>query len=248
MKFQSIFICAGLGLLNISCVSSRKFHKLEEEHSQSQVSLASSQARVGELESKLGIASDEKLRLETDVTNMKQAISELNSRRAEAEKRIAEFKDLTAKFKTMVDAGKLSVKIVGGRMVVALSTDVLFSSGSAKLSKTGSAAIEEVAQTLATLSDRNFQVEGHTDNVPMKSAQFANNWELAASRALNVHSTLVASGMNPERLSAASFGPTRPISDNADANGRAANRRIEIVLMPDLSSLPGYEALSQISQ
>jgi chemotaxis protein MotB len=69
---------------------------------------------------------------------------------------------LLGKFKKLIDAGKLKVKIVDGRMVVELATDVLFDSGSAKLSDAGKAAIVEVSQVLATIGERSFQVEGHT--------------------------------------------------------------------------------------
>lgn len=231
-----------------ACVSSHKHHELEAEHQKALESLASSEARVSDLEGKLGIVSTERSRLEGDVADMKKAISELNARRAEAEKRITEFKDLTSKFKTMVDAGKLSVKIAAGRMVVALSTDVLFASGSAKLSKAGKTAIEEVAALLKSIPDKNFQIEGHTDNVPIKTSQFASNWELASARAINVHTAMLNAGMTPERISAASFGPTRPIADNAVPEGKSANRRIEIVVIPDLSSLPGFEELSKIAK
>jgi chemotaxis protein MotB len=131
-------------------------------------------------------------------------------------------------------------------MVVNLSSDILFPSGSAAVSKDGKAALVEVAQVLAQIPDRKFQVEGHTDNVPIKTDAFPSNWELASARALVVTKTLVDAGLPASRVSAASFGDTKPSASNGTQEGRAQNRRIEIVVVPDLSSLPGFEELQRL--
>jgi chemotaxis protein MotB len=179
---------------------------------------------------------------------MKQAMADLAKKKSETEKRVREFSELTRRFKSLIDAGKLSVKIVEGRMVVALGTDILFGSGSARLSEAGESAIEEVTKTLAGIEGRKFQIEGHTDNVPIQTAQFPSNWELASARALNVLKWMVKSGMPGNRISAAAFADTQPIASNDTKEGKAANRRIEIVVVPDLSQLPGYDELSKMSE
>jgi chemotaxis protein MotB len=92
-------------------------------------------------------------------------------------------------------------------------------------------------------ADRRFQVEGHTDNVPIHTAQYPSHWELAAGRALGVVKLMVEHGMKPGHLSAASHGEHRPAMANETDAGRAYNRRIEIILVPDLTSLPGFEEL-----
>jgi chemotaxis protein MotB len=185
--------------------------------------------------------------LQDSIEAMTRALAEANERELAAQQRVHEFKTLLARFQSLIDAGKLRIKIVDGRMVLELPTDILFASGSATLSSEGEAALQEVGAVLAEMRDRSFQVEGHTDNVPIDTRRFANNWELAAARALGVRATLESAGMKPEQLSAASFGATRPVADNASAAGKAANRRIEIVLVPDLSSLPGAEDLEALS-
>jgi len=177
---------------------------------------------------------------------LQQALLELNKRKAEAEKRVAELKGLMAKFKSLIDAGKLRVKMVDGRMVLVLPTDILFDSGSAKLATDGKQAIAEVAAVLATMSDRRFQVEGHTDNVPIHTAQYPSNWELSQARALVVVKAMTDAGMNGAALSAAGYGEHHPASSNDTDKGRADNRRIEIVVVPDLSMLPGFEELQRI--
>ena len=132
-------------------------------------------------------------------------------------------------------------------MVVEMATDVLFGSGSARLSGDGRAAVQEVAGVLAELSGRRFQVEGHTDNVPIRTAQFPSNWELASARAITVVNEMIEAGVPNENVSAASFGEFKPAADNETPEGRAANRRIEIVLVPDLSTLPGFDELRRLS-
>ena len=89
---------------------------------------------------------------------------------------------------------------------------------------------------LKSIPDRKFQVEGHTDNVPTKTAVYKSNWELASARALTVLKTMTESGMPGERISAASFGDTKPTKGNDTQENKAANRRIEILLLPPLQT------------
>lgn len=203
-------------------------------------------ARIDKLKGDLSAMVKDKSSLEASVTEMTEALQELERRKNEAEQRIQEYKNLLAKFRSLIDAGKLEVKIIDGRMVVVLKTDVLFGSGSATLSQEGKAALAEVATLLASIPDRSFQIEGHTDNVPIKTAQYPSNWELAAARSLTVLKTMLEAGMPPERISAASFGDAKPVAQNDTPEGRAANRRIEIIIVPDLSTLPGFEELKKV--
>jgi chemotaxis protein MotB len=194
----------------------------------------------------MATATKDKSRLLASVEDMTRALADLEKRRAEAEARVAEFKNLLARFRSLIDAGKLKVKIIDGRMVVVLATDILFASGSASLSKEGRTAIGEVAQVLRTIPQRAFQVEGHTDTVRIATAQYPSNWELAAARAITVLKTMVEGGLAPDRVSAASFGETRPVATNETQDGKALNRRIEIIIVPDLSTLPGFEELKRV--
>ncbi|RMG21527.1 MAG: endoflagellar motor protein [Deltaproteobacteria bacterium] len=226
-----------------------KVAKLEGEVAQLKEAMAAAQseheAERAKLQEQLAQTVKDRSRLKASVQDMRDALAELEKRRKAAEARVAQFQSLLARFKPLIDTGKLRVKIVDGRMVVALATDVLFPSGSAKLSEEGKQAITEVAQLLKEVKGKKFQIEGHTDNVPIKTAKFPSNWELAAARAITVLKTMVEAGMEPERLSAASFADTRPAADNSTKEGRAQNRRIEIVVLPDLSTLPGFEELKR---
>lgn len=241
-----LFLMAG-------CVSQGKYEAVQSENDRHASLLKTEQEKtkllteqMSMVENRLSKINQERTDLEMSVDEMKIALADIEKRKMEAEKRVAEFRDLVNRFRSLIDSGKLKVKTVEGRMVVELATDVLFPSGSAQLSKEGSTALGEVAMTLSTLKDRSFQIEGHTDNVPIGTAQYPSNWELAAARSLTVVKVMLASGMPAERISAASFGEARPAQSNDTEEGKMANRRIEIVLLPDLSSLPGFDELNEL--
>lgn len=219
----------------------------EKDLAETQRALKSEQAKADALAAKMAQLEAALGDTQKDKSALENALVELRKRKAETEGRIAEFKALLDKFKSLIDSGKLKVRIREGRMVVELATDILFPSGSATLSKDGKPAIAEVAALLKSIPDRKFQVEGHTDNVPTKSGTYKSNWELASARALTVLKAMTDAGMPPERISAASFGDTKPAKSNDTPEDRAANRRIEIVVVPDLSSLPGFDELQRVA-
>jgi len=186
--------------------------------------------------------------LKQSTEQLRVAFADLSRRKTEADRRVAEFKNLLTRFKSLIDAGTLKVTISDGRMVLQLPTDVLFDSGSAKLSKQGLQAITEVTNILKEVSGRRYQVEGHTDNVPIHNPQYRSNWELAAARGLGVVRAMSDAGVDPQLVSAASYGEYHPTASNDDPAGRKENRRIEIIVVPNLSMLPGYEELQQVVQ
>jgi chemotaxis protein MotB len=232
----------------MGCVSSGRFNELDSAHAKLQRELADARVQINSLEGSLESASSRGNELEGTLSEKERALAELRERERQAEQRIAQFQELTEKFRSLVDAGKLTVSVVDGRMVVQMQTDVLFGSGSARLSKDGRAAIEEVSGLLSSLADRRYQIEGHTDNVPIHTAAFPSNWELAAARAISVVSLMSEKGMDPRRVSAVSYGETTPIASNETPESKARNRRIEIVVVPDLSLLPGYAELERLSR
>ncbi len=204
--------------------------------------------QIVDLEEKNAELVKDRSKLDASVTEMADALRDLKERKAASDERIAEFQSLLAKFKDLIDAGRLNVKIVEGRMVVELASDILFESGKAELSEEGRQSLVDVGEVLAGIEDRHFQVEGHTDNVPIKTDRFPSNWELGSGRAINVVRALHEGGITMERLSAASFADNRPVASNETSDSRTKNRRIEIVVVPDLSLLPGYEELEQLAK
>lgn len=248
MKFVllSLMLLAGAG-----CVSSSKHQKmvndLESQLGEERATSATKSRNIEELQAQLMGQSKDKGKLQSSLDEMKKAMAEMNERQAEQKKRLQEFADLTRRFKRLTDAGTLSVKIVDGKMVVSLGSDVLFPAGSAKLSKEGVQAIKEVTQQLNSIPGKRYQVEGHTDNVPISTATFPSNWELASGRAISVVQTMMENGMQSSRVSAASYADTYPVASNGTQEGKAANRRVAIVIVPDLSTMPGYEELQKLS-
>ncbi len=205
-------------------------------------------AQLQASDEKLALTLKDRSRLKASVDEMKSALALARRQKALSEARVAMFKDLLARFQTLVDTGKLQIKLVNGRMVLVLPSDVLFASGSIAITEEGKGALVEVAKILTTLVPREFQVEGHTDNVPIKTQQFPSNWELAAGRAIAVANVMIGAGLPPARVSAASYGEYRPAASNETDEGKARNRRIEIVLIPDLSVLPGFEELELLTK
>ncbi len=115
-------------------------------------------------------------------------------------------------------------------ITISLSSSLLFESGKADLRPDSKKVLEKVATILSHIPNE-VRVEGHTDNIPPASSLYPTNWELSAARALAVTRYLISLGIQPERLSAAGYGEYRPIADNTTKEGRAANRRADLVII-----------------
>jgi chemotaxis protein MotB len=200
---------------------------IDERRQLALVQFESSQTEVFRLRTLLSQRGAEYERLQSRLEAL-QALEE------EVRQRNAIYEDVLGRFRSLMDAGQLSVAIQRGRLVILLPQDVLFNSGSAVLGGEGQSVITEIASVLATFPDRRFQVEGHTDNVPISTAQFPSNWELSSARALAVVRLLERGGVSPENVSGAAFGEHQPVASNEDRESRRLNRRIEIVMLPNL--------------
>jgi chemotaxis protein MotB len=124
----------------------------------------------------------------------------------------------------------IQVKEDSNRVTVRLADHVLFASGQAELTKNALSSLAEIGKSL-TLVKGEIVVEGHTDNVPVRVGRYRSNWELSVARSFHVIEALSKSGVPAERMAAWGFGENRPLASNLDAQGRASNRRIEIVLI-----------------
>jgi len=195
-------------------------------------------ALAGELKDRLEKLGQNVDKLTSEKGQLSTALEELRRQKAAAEARAQVFRDLVARLRSMIDAGKLKVIIRNGRMLIALPNDVLFDSGKTNVKTDGQGALQSVAQVLSTIKDRRFLVAGHTDDVPIHTARFPSNWELSTERAVEVTKFLIANGMQPQTLAAAGYGEFDPVAPNDSAEHRAQNRRIEIVLEPNISDLP----------
>jgi len=173
-----------------------------------------------------------------EINAMEAALAEAAAREARAAKRLQEYNSMLKQLKSMIDAGKLKVRIVRNKMVIELPEAVLFASGSAKLKKEGIRVLAELGPVLASIKGREFQVGGHTDNKPIRTKRFPSNWELSGARAIDVAELLIEYGVPGNRISAAAYADTQPTETNETKEGRAKNRRIEIALQPNLDELP----------
>ncbi|MBC8377066.1 MAG: flagellar motor protein MotB [FCB group bacterium] len=126
--------------------------------------------------------------------------------------------------------------VLGSRIV--LSNSVLFSSGSAELTERGKQFINEIGEVLSKHRDREVLIEGHSDNVPIGNGyrwKYSTNWELSAARAMEVLHYLGDSKMvSEDRLGVVAYGSQHPIASNKTSQGRALNRRVEIVIGEDV--------------
>jgi chemotaxis protein MotB len=205
--------------------------------------IATLKHRLTELGQNVDQLSSERGQLAAGLQDAQTRLEELRKQKAAAEARAQVFRTLIDKLRSMIDAGQLKVTIRNGRMLIVLPTDVLFDSGRTDLKPAGKAAVTQVAQALATIPDRRFLVAGHTDNVPIKTARFPSNWELSTARAVEVAKLLVGGGMKPDVLGAAGYAEFDPVAQNDNPQNKALNRRIEIILEPNLSDLPNLDTL-----
>jgi chemotaxis protein MotB len=218
---------------------------LDKEKAQHRKDVDARDARVLVLENKLKSLGQDVSRLETErgtlggeLEQTKKRIEELRKAQAQAEERAAQFRKLVTQFKALTDAGKLQVEIRENRMIVRLGDKILFDPGKTDLKQEGKDALTQVATVLKDLPNRNYQVAGHTDNVPIKSKRFRSNWDLSTARAVEVVNFMIGSGLDAKRLSAAGYADQSPVAPNDTTDNMAKNRRIEITLVPNLDDLP----------
>ena len=139
---------------------------------------------------------------------------------------------------------ELTVREKDGKVYVAMSDKLLFESGSARVDKRGKEALAKLAEVLNKQSDIDVYIEGHTDSKPINTAQFKDNWDLSVIRATSVVRILIKNyHVNPLQIQPSGRGEYMPVADNETADGRAKNRRTEIIMAPKLDKL--YQMLNQ---
>lgn len=176
----------------------------------------------------------ERARLEQERTAKEEEIARLTRTQQELSKSL---QDEIAK-------GNITIQQVRDRLTINMVDRVLFDSGRAEIKSAGVKVLKQVADVLKTVTDKQIRIEGHTDNVPISTKlqdRFKTNWELSTARATTVVRFLIdQGGVDRQYLSAVGYAETRPIASNDSEEGRASNRRIEIVLYPrDLKEIAG---------
>lgn len=190
--------------------------------------------------------------LEKTRENLKQAQTELDimeidlkTKEVELKKKDLAAEDQSETFARMQEAMKaelnsrqVAINELKGRLTLTMVESILFDSGSADVKYEGRTTLKKVADVLKDIHDREIIVAGHTDNVQIGcvlAKTYPTNWELSAARAISVVKILVSEGVDPSDLSASGYGEYRPVADNDTLEGRAQNRRMEIILMPKLA-------------
>jgi chemotaxis protein MotB len=205
------------------------------------------QGTNAQLRERLAANESESRRMKSDLTTAEARLAELERQKeAELDKLKATYDELVGSLKGEIEAGEVEIRRMKDRLSVNLVEKILFDSGKADLKKSGIEVMRKVGAQLAKIEGKRIQIEGHTDDDPIGGSlkeKFPTNWELAASRSLAVvHFLQSEVGIAPEKLSGAGYGEYQPAAENETAEGKAANRRIEIVL------LPPYEKMSEAQE
>ncbi|HSC86537.1 MAG TPA: OmpA family protein [Polyangiaceae bacterium] len=175
----------------------------------------------------------------------KKALEEYAQRTAQLQQIRERFDILKGKLAQLTKLG-LKLEVRDNRMVIELPGDVLFDSGKDELKKDGQAILLKIAEVVRSdvdLRKRHFQVAGHTDDRPFVGGNFKDNWGLSAMRARSVLVLLTTAldkkggGLDVRNWSAAGYGSTDPVADNTSDEGRAKNRRVELVAQPDVNEM-----------
>jgi chemotaxis protein MotB len=237
MKFFKYILISLSAVLLSACVSSGKYDEAMTEMEKMRASLGNTQGELSTSQSENDRMRKSLGSTQAKLTASQAEIATLSKIEAETKRRNEIYAQFVNRLQSMIDGGKLTVNIDAGRIVINLPNNVLFKTGSANLNPEGQEALTQIGSVLKQFSDRRFQIEGHSDNVPIKSSRFPSNWELSTARALSVVHLLTEMGVTPENISAAGFGEFRPRADNETEDGRKLNRRIEIVMLPNLDIL-----------
>jgi len=189
------------------------------------------------------LSAKEKAALVKKLAVTRLRLAQMEAARTRALARLDKLRALLKRFGALIKSGKIKVKLRGGRMVVVLSSKVLFAPAKTAVKPLGRKAIAEITVVLKAVKGRQFQVAGHTDNTPMRWGRYRSNWALSTARAVAVVRLMIKNGMPGSQLSAAGYGQFAPVKENTSKANKAENRRIEIVLQPKLDELPDLKSL-----
>ncbi|NNK40008.1 MAG: OmpA family protein, partial [Winogradskyella sp.] len=205
--------------------NSKKNRELLAQLEAKEQALAAENARLNQLKQELESRSQRVAELETIIANKDAAMTRL--------------KDAISKALTNFEGKGLTVEQRDGKVYVSMENKLLFQSGSWSVGSEGRRAVEQLGEVLADNPDIAILIEGHTDNVPYKgNAQLSGNWDLSTKRATAIVNILRENNdINPENLTAAGRGEYAPIASNTTAEGKAKNRRIEVILTPKLDEI-----------
>ncbi|NNK83111.1 MAG: OmpA family protein [Flavobacteriaceae bacterium] len=196
-------------------------------------------AQLEAKEQALAIENERLKQLEKDLADRSNRVNELESLIAAKDQAMRDLKDAISRALTDFEGKGLTVEQRDGKVYVSMENKLLFKSGSWAVGQEGQQAVEQLGEVLANNHDIAILIEGHTDNVPYSgSGQLKGNWDLSTKRATAIVKILKSNPkINPENLTAAGRGEFAPIATNKSSEGRAKNRRIEVILTPKLDEI-----------
>lgn len=177
-------------------------------------------------------------RKEAELESRERRVAELEQALSNKDRQLRDLKNSIKQSLISFSAEELTVEEKDGKLYVSLSNKLLFAPASTAIDAKGKSAIQKLAAVLKKTKEVDIQVEGHTDNVPVgPNLPYSDNWELSYKRALAVTQLLMKGGVSVKRIIPAGRGETMPKETNKTAEGRAANRRTEIILEPRLDDI-----------
>lgn len=228
-----------------------KYNQLKSQDDAKDAQLKDAQKKVDALTAQLKAMGVEFSSTKASLAERQKALEEYEARAKQLEAIKERFEKLKSKLDELTKMG-LAVNIRHNRTVISLPGDVLFDSGKETLKKDGKDILSKVAAVIKAdpqLLSRDYQVAGHTDNLPMKHGPFKDNWGLSLMRAREVLVYLIdadkGGGLPPDHWSAAGFADTDPISGNDTDDGRQKNRRCELIVAPSAEEMLDLKSLTQ---
>mgnify|MGYP001364957314 CR=1 FL=1 len=175
--------------------------------------------------------------LKREIANLNQQLAELQELTEKQKKELSRMEnqaeDLEKQLSDEIKKGEIRLKKYHDRIIINIDDRISFDSGHSELKKTFLPTLAKISKILSDYPEYYIVIEGHTDDVPIKTARFRNNWQLSTERALSVLDYLLEnSRLDPRRFSATGYGEYRPIVPNDTKENRALNRRVDIVVIP----------------
>jgi chemotaxis protein MotB len=264
IPYMALIMLTGILLLN-GCVPTKKYKASQSELQSVRNDSASLAGKVNELQStvaklnqqisdlnnKVADLSNKAGILSTDAANKQSQLSKSQQELVNQQKRLEQLQALMDKQKKAIDeirkkmadalvgfnSNELSVAIKNGKVYVSLQENLLFPSGSAVVNPKGKEALGKLAEVLNTNPDITIDIEGHTDSIPIRT-KYKDNWDLSTARAGSIVRILTNDyKVDPVRIIASGHSQYDPVQTNSTAEGRALNRRTEIILSPKLDEL-----------
>lgn len=215
------------------------YKKLETYYENAVSSSGKLNKDLAEQQQQLMIAKEQNEKLLADLREREKRVQEMEAILRAQEQAVNQLKEKIQNSLLSFKGSDLSVEVRDGKVYVSLAEKLLFGSGSTKVDENGKKALQQLAQAIKGQADIGIMVEGHTDNVPISrtSTYMQDNWDLSVMRATSIVRILTNSGVAPNQITAAGKGEFYPVTDNETKEGRAKNRRTEIIITPDLSEL-----------